>query len=579
MNMLLKKIYVDKFRNLRDFDFTVGRKLTVISGHNGVGKSNLLSLIASGSGTKAFKPSNSSSFHPEFIEFFHINNEELNNEYKVYLEYTYSNTDINNYKFYKRLSLKNDNKTERGIRIIPRASNYSIENINLKDIAQEVKTITGIGPDARVQIPTMFLSLSRLYPLGETKVKVNKNTAKSTIMQSNANEKYKEWYNRVLYNSIKNDTTELITIEKDINKAKILHMEIQGTPLYSQSVGQDSLGSIISSLVEFYLIHQSDEYLGGVLCIDEIDVSLHPDAQIRLFDLLNQLSFDLNLQIIMSTHSLTIIQEILKKQNRNNEDYNLAYLKDTLSPYVMSNPTYLSIKSDLFLKSNPVLPKLNIYFEDEVAKRIYTNLLSAALKIYIENSQLEEIKNINLINSDCNLIDAFLGCDVLLKLPDKDEYFKKVCIILDGDARTNIQIEDTELKNYLDKKYNPGGRNNNLNIIYLPTYFFPEFYVYRIIWNFTNSIENQDFWRSLDNREETRFYTRQYISQYILMDPQKLSRESIKNRKSEMFEFIEKTDLLYHYYKNPDNFSELNNFIESLYKSIDILKKKLYSEK
>ncbi|WP_370854705.1 AAA family ATPase [Megasphaera sp.] len=56
----------------------------------------------------------------------------------------------------------------------------------------------------------------------------------------------------------------------------------------------------------------TEDYSSGILCIDEIDVSLHPDAQQRLIDLLDKLSSELNLQIIISSHSLVIIKEILK---------------------------------------------------------------------------------------------------------------------------------------------------------------------------------------------------------------------------------------------------------------------------
>lgn len=37
---------IENFRNFRDTSFDLGRKITVISGQNGVGKSNMLSLIA-----------------------------------------------------------------------------------------------------------------------------------------------------------------------------------------------------------------------------------------------------------------------------------------------------------------------------------------------------------------------------------------------------------------------------------------------------------------------------------------------------------------------------------------------------
>ena len=50
MGTKIQHVKVEKFRSFHDVEFDIGRKITVISGQNGVGKSNLISLIASGSG-------------------------------------------------------------------------------------------------------------------------------------------------------------------------------------------------------------------------------------------------------------------------------------------------------------------------------------------------------------------------------------------------------------------------------------------------------------------------------------------------------------------------------------------------
>lgn len=44
------KVIVKNFRNFHDIHFALGSRITLISGQNGAGKSNLLSLIASSSG-------------------------------------------------------------------------------------------------------------------------------------------------------------------------------------------------------------------------------------------------------------------------------------------------------------------------------------------------------------------------------------------------------------------------------------------------------------------------------------------------------------------------------------------------
>ena len=66
---------LNTFEILKKVSFELGRKITVISGQNGVGKSNLLSLIASGSGVNK-KSVLGSNFQPEFYEFFNVDKDE-----------------------------------------------------------------------------------------------------------------------------------------------------------------------------------------------------------------------------------------------------------------------------------------------------------------------------------------------------------------------------------------------------------------------------------------------------------------------------------------------------------------------
>lgn len=65
-------------------------------------------------------------------------------------------------------------------------------------------------------------------------------------------------------------------------------MEMEHTPTLSQSVGQDNIGNIISALVDIYLLSKQEEYNGAIICIDEVEVSLHPDTQLNLLSLLTK---------------------------------------------------------------------------------------------------------------------------------------------------------------------------------------------------------------------------------------------------------------------------------------------------
>ena len=165
-----------------------------------------------------------------------------------------------------------------------------------------------------------------------------------------------------------------------------------------------------------------------MLCIDEIDVSFHPDAQIRLMDLLKKVSEELNLQIIVTTHSLTIIEKICKLQKDDSDKYKLVYLREKDSPYP-ANHGYNFIKNDLYSDFTNTT-KLNIYFEDENGEFLYKLLVKTAKQLKLIDYSFD--KNLEYI-------EAKLGCDTLLNLNAQDDYFKSVLIILDGDARNKLR--------------------------------------------------------------------------------------------------------------------------------------------
>ena len=198
-----KHLYIESFRNFKDVSFDLGNKLTVISGQNGVGKSNLISLVASGSGISKASTLGS-KFQPEFYDFFNIDKDEDYENYKLFLKYTDENDEL---ALTKRLSFKDDSDTGRGIRVIPRTSNIGLEDCTIKKAEEIAKEKYGVGGAARIQMPTIYLSLSRLYPLGERKqgVTIKNVNKKSALYQKKADEKYKEWYNYVIPNSIKSE--------------------------------------------------------------------------------------------------------------------------------------------------------------------------------------------------------------------------------------------------------------------------------------------------------------------------------------------------------------------------------------
>lgn len=593
---------IENFRNFKEVSFELGRKITVISGQNGVGKSNLLSLIASGSGLSK-KSVLGSNFQPEFYDFFNVDGNEDFENYKLYLTYIKNDGTT---ALTKRLSFKDDTKTERGIRIIPRTTNIKMENCTLKQAENKAKIEYDVGGAARVRIPTIYLSLSRLYPLGERKdtVKITEIRKKNLFYQKKADEKYKAWYNAVIPNSIKSEAT-LSKVEKSACSRASLHMDINNTPTLSQSIGQDNLGNIISALVDIYILSLDDEYNGALLCVDEIDVSLHPDTQIRLLDLFVQLSEELNIQFVLSTHSLTILKETLKKEKKDSTNFKVVYLKNPSAPYVTDRKTYELLKSDMFGSLSFQRPKVKIYFEDEIGNNLFELLMVAFDNIYniiekegdVENPVLRnssDVRDFAEINDrihslggmlhfldNTRQISTMLGCEELFKINNADEYFKRVIFILDGDARYKDPTQKPKIKDYLEQKYDQhklllNDRNHPQNICFLPDYFAPESFLYSIIYKIsTKPMEHLSFWRGLDSNETTALYTSEKIISMFSNLTDEYNNDDLKkiltnSRDNEVWQFVKKSDIITYYYSDYKTVEELLTFLEKIKKAYDM---------
>ena len=606
MNNVLKpkRLILNTFRNFKKVEIRLGNKITLISGQNGVGKSNILSLIASGSGLSQ-KAALGSNFQPEFNEFFNIDPSEDYDNYELYIEYTCEGK----YALGKKLTFKDDTSTNRGIRIIPRTTNY-FSQIKQGDAVNAAKNDYGVGGAARVGIPTIYLSLSRLYPLGENreKVKVKKIRSNNVLNRVDVREKFKTWYNTVIPNAIKDDKSVEV-IEKKACPRESMHMNINNTPTLSQSIGQDNVGNIISALVDIYLLSSKPEYTGALLCIDEIDVSLHPDTQINMLNLLDYLSDEYNIQIVVSSHSLTLIKELLKKEHMNSDSYRIAYIKNPMAPYVSKQKSYDLLKADMFGNLNFMKPKVRTYFEDKVGQILFGIFIDAYKDIYAGiakdpegqilrnapdnyknlNSSILEVKEINDIREYLNEIPVGLGCEELLKLNTADKFFNRVITVLDGDSRLKDSNQKPKIKDFLDKEYVPeielpngkkeklNTRQHDINVCFFPDFFAPESFLYSIIYKLCKEpILYSDFWKSVDMREETALFTTDRVKNLFARLPKDFNNDNLKDifkevdSGSEVWKFVLKTEMVKYYFYDYKTVNKLKWFMEKLVEAFNM---------
>lgn len=134
--------------------------------------------------------------------------------------------------------------------------------------------------------PTLFLGLSRLFPLGESDTR-NLTGNKYEDNDQDMKEERKRYYKYIL--SINSEIKEVNTVALDeTSRKKVVGITTDKYDYLSNSSGQDNLGQIMLAVDSFRLLKKEkpDDYKGGLLLIDELEATLHPSAQNRLFDYL-----------------------------------------------------------------------------------------------------------------------------------------------------------------------------------------------------------------------------------------------------------------------------------------------------
>ncbi|GFI20574.1 MULTISPECIES: AAA family ATPase [Lactobacillus] len=566
--MRLNEVKIDKFRKLEDIDFKLGKRLTFISGVNGIGKSSLVSLIASSSGTKGsnIKRINGKNFQPEFNDYFKIEEGEEYDKYKIYID---SDEKIGNekYNLTKRISFKNDTNYSRGIRPIPRTTApFNRNDITIRKASEDANTGA-----ARFSIPTIYLSLTRLMPPAESNLKGRRISSRNKIAKLGLTDYYRDCYNSVLYDSIDKKDKGASLLEKSIGgkQKKHLALKLKDSTDNTISTGQDTLGYIVGALTDFYSIKKKlgNNYEGGLLCIDEFDATLHPSAVMKLIELLDNEAQNLNLQIVVTTHSLIALKKAsqLVAKNKGNEDYKLIYFMDVNVPHLLKQPTFANIKADMFGDVSIAQPTIKAFTEDEAGKKLLKTLIKANPSLTF-NFEIVPLK---------------LGGEQLIRLPNLDKVFYKRLLCPDGDKRqkTNLipkNTEDIKISKVTEKW---GQRSTSItvpnNVLVLPSIYPPEIFIYKIIEEYVeNPRLHAKFWNTVNLVSDT-MYTTQQVKEDLLINSETKYSDIHENKKwlAYAIKFITTTHLFEDYLKNGEDNFYFEKFYEEMKSAVDAVSK------
>jgi hypothetical protein len=270
------------------------------------------------------------------------------------------------------------------------------------------------------------------------------------------------------------------------------------TSLYDwkmNSAGQDNIGKILLAILSFKRLHEkhNENYKGGILAIDELDATLYPGSQIKLLEAFRKFASQFKIQIIFTTHSLSILEVVcaLQEDQNINGQINVVYLEKKDA----------KIKSVERLSFESIRHRLNVTVGK--TKKI------TRIPTFIEDKEGECFLKALLKRRSSKLqcIDCTMGCGNLIELSQKKVpgfKFPNSLIVLDGDVR-----QDNSKMNRI---------KNLENIILLPGNVSPD----RLIASFIHGLSDESpAWNRFPDGYNKTFVFLDYSLQDILNDRQK----------------------------------------------------------
>lgn len=415
--MLITKVHIEKFRGFHNQEFEVGSMLTAIAGQNGTQKSTLLGMI-----TQTFTISDGKN--PMYGE-------------KPLCGGSYKSAFSDKF----RLSSEHDKPgTHEWTLTFDDGCDYSIESYLRTDsgaLRFWQKGMRGKG-DGYKQYPTIFLSLKRVFPVGEA----GEGFKESHVLTADELVKFNKLHNKILITETNITSATLFT-----NKRKqTLGIETDEYDWNQNSVGQDNLGKIILALFSFERLKKKypEAYQGGILAIDELDATMYPASQVKLLEVLRKYASSLNLQIFFTTHSLSLLEEMSKLRDKcleKPQTYNqvkVVFLKKVDKEVeIQNNVSYDDILLNLKVSVARTKPRNTIdVFTEDSETIIFAKALLKRRTQYL------------------HFFGGKIGCKTLIDLSFRKLepfIFPHSILIVDGDVRKEADIKNkvVKLKNLL----------------------------------------------------------------------------------------------------------------------------------
>jgi AAA15 family ATPase/GTPase len=417
MIMFIQKLVIAKFRGFRGAEVQLGRRITAIAGQNGTQKSTILGILSQPftipktSPLAGERPLTGGDYRSDFSGKFR-----LSPKFDVAYDHEWT----------VHYSDKEGDKQE---------TYESIHRDKKKRLIRFWKKDDDRKGGSYIELPVIFLSLNRLFPLGEEK---NLFSGQSELTEEEVRFSI-EWHNKILL--LDEEISDISYVSG--GSKKTLGVTTGFYDWTQNSSGQDNVGKIILAIISFQRLKNNypDHYNGGLLVIDEIETTLFPAAQEKLVDFLRRYSSKLNLQIVFTTHSVEVLEYLGDKieECNNNGDIKIIYLRkfdDQIR--VLNNCSIGDIRNHLYVAVGAVgkgKTRIPVFSEDDEARCFLKQILGTAvtkhLQIHDVNIGCKNLSNLVSIGMP-GLLEGH--CLIVLDGDTSDEGLPKHFIKLPGNG-------------------------------------------------------------------------------------------------------------------------------------------------
>ncbi|KGJ98139.1 hypothetical protein ND16A_0944 [Thalassotalea sp. ND16A] len=403
--MIINKVEIEKFRGFKEVEFELGKYLTFITGLNGTQKSTLLGML-----TQPFTISEEDNPLKDEIPLCGGN---------------YKSAFADKFKLSTKFDKANDH--EWTLHLSTQDDPFTVESIHRdreKGLIRFWQKGTREKGSGYIQMPVIYLSLKRLLPIGEDKKLKQSN---KVTLDAKEQALFIEWYKKIL---ITQDNIQDVDYLNSTNKDTI-GVSADKYDWNSNSAGQDNIGKLLLAVLSFRRLQLKypNDYKGGILAIDEVDATLYPGAQIKLIGHLIKFCSKFNIQILATSHSLSMIEsvfEIEKEPARQGQCKVIFLQKLDGEVEVNKDITFKGILNKLSVSiDKKVVKKFNVFTEDDECREFAQAILG------------RKFPKTNFIKK-CKL-----GCETLLELSRQhvpDFIFPNSIVVLDGDAQKSKKL-------------------------------------------------------------------------------------------------------------------------------------------